>query len=230
MKSNMRAALGLGNRGHLALESEEPEVVESDKLNVVMKGPLAAVYTDALDIAYSKELSDPTAQEEPAAETGVNVDPEAEEKSAEAPNVDPEATVEATDEPVEAGTAAAVTAVVLESMANDAAAMQTLHDGMVEEVPAEATEFMTLYAVDQSEVAPADVINVTELLKDTDQPENVVVLIDSVVPPNAEEEPSAEEKAAADGMVTALESIVTSMGGKVVRNFADAVALTAKKK
>lgn len=217
--SLLRSALGLKPKGHLATESDNPEIQEgNDELAVVMKGPLADVYTDALDKAYAKVGGDPSVSSEPSSETGQNVE-----------SGQLQLQPGQTDEPVEAGVIPEVTKVVLESMAMDQAAMQVLHGAMADEEPKDE-EYMTLFAVDQTDIGPQEVIDVTNILNDTDKPENVTVLIDSVVPPNVDgTEASAEEKAEMQNMSVGLEHLVIGMGGKVVHSFKDFIAARAKK-
>lgn len=160
----------------------------------------------------------------------------------------------------------AVESIVMESQAQDAVLLQSLHSSIVPEEPSDE-EFETVYAVDQTKVGADDVIEVTELLKNSEDPEKVTVLIDSevasgedvanVTPPEsngdtrpltpegdvpevAGEEGKTDEDKTEDGDATegdadedkpepsplaaSLESIVLSMGGKVVHSFAEYVA------
>lgn len=254
--SSLRKALGLKPRGHVALESEEiegqlPEFEgPEDDIQVMIKGPLSDVYTNALDQVYAKESND----QDPA--------PDKREKATAAgPDDEPEAIESSGDGKVKEGgkgvgdgeangdaalgdvalamveqdkeVAKAVEKIVMESMVNDAAVMSALQGNVSTEQPP-SEEYMTLYAVDQTDVEPADVIEVTEMLANSENPENITVLIDSVTPPNDSGEASPEEQAVMaqeqSAAVVALEACVHAFGGKVVRSFPEYLASLKKKK
>lgn len=235
MSSFLRKALGLKHRGHLAVEElsgEEAGAPAED--TVVMKGPLADNFSAALDAVYDKanpapaegENGEPGTRTEPPAETGENVDP-----AAVAPTPGTEI------DPVEAETAIPeITQVVLESQAIDAAVVQALAAATTDEAPTDGTDYATLYAIDESQLKPENVVEVTQLLAQADDPENVSVLIADVLPEAGAAgvvAPTAEQAAAADAetekLIVAVESVVVNMGGKVYRSFGDYIKARAGK-
>lgn len=171
--------------------------------------------------------------------------------------IEGEGTSEEAPAEVDAETQEEIKAIVLESQAQDAILLQSLHSSIVPEEPSDEN-FETVYAVDETKVDADDVIQVTELLKNAEDPETVTVLIDSevaassnVTPPecNGDSRPltpegdvpektesseegeeskddtkEEEEKPEPSPLAASLESIVISMGGKVVHSFAEYVA------
>lgn len=222
--SNLRNLLGTRHRHHLALEdidANAPATPATEDTTVVMKGPLADVYSDALSKVYDKEtpVEDPTAT--PPADGETPPEPAAEEE----PKVDTTNLVPAegqTQETVEAAIVSEVGNIVLESQAIDAAVASGVAAAMAEEEPADGSAYETLYAIDETQVAPSDVQDVTALLAQADKPENVTVLIDNVVPDGLIDE-TAPTVTAAKEMAVALESIVVALGGNVVHSFGDFV-------
>lgn len=219
--NQLRALLGTRHRNHLAVEEIDPTAPQasSEDATVVMKGPLADVYSDALMKTYDKDAppvdpaadpaatADPSAATEPAAETGAIVD---------TTNLVPKQGE--TQETVEAAIISEVGSIVLESQAIDAAVAQGLADAMSDEAPSDGTEYETMYAIDETQVTAADVKDVTAILADTDKHENVTVMIDNVVPEDVIDTTNPA-MAEAKELALGLESIVIAMGGKVVRGF-----------
>lgn len=228
--SNLRNLLGTRHRHHLALEGIEQAPVmgeaapATEDTTVVMKGPLADVYSDALGKVYDKEnpieqAGDPAAPAEPGAETGVEVDTS---------NLQP--AEGQTQETVEAAIVSEVGNIVLESQAIDAAVASSIASSISDEPPSDNAGYETLYAVDETQVTPETVQDVTEVLAATDKPENVTVLIDNVVPDAMLDptNPTVSEKTSE--MAVALESLVVAMGGKVVHSYGAFVKARAERR
>lgn len=215
MSSILRKLLGVGCR--LATEEITPTAAATEDTTVVVQGPLADVYSDALLKTYDKEdggagelqAGDPAANPEPAAETG-------EEVKVDVSNLTPKEGE--TAETVEAAVVSEIGNIVLESQAIDAAVAQSLAQALSDGAPEDGSEFETLYAVDQSMVQQQDVKDVTAILAETDKPENVTVLIDDVVP-EAVVIDGTPEVVASQELAVALESMVIAMGGRVVHSF-----------
>lgn len=205
----LREALGVAGRRNIALESEEDSIAamtpEASDV-VVMKGPLSDNYTEALNCLYAKDAAtDPTAQPEPPAETGINVDPDA---VVPAPGT--------AIEPEELTNIPEVTQVVLESQAQDAALVQSLHTALTPQDPP-TEEYMTLYGVSETDIDQEDITEVTKLLAEASDPGNVTVMIDDQIPPA--EDCTDADKAEAAKLSAGLEALTISMGGKVVKNW-----------
>lgn len=83
--------------------------------------------------------------------------------------------------------------VSLESQAQDAVLLQTLHQAMTPQKP-DDEEYEILYAVDENQINAENVIEVANLLK-TENPETVSVLIDSELPCNDISEDVASDDA-----------------------------------
>lgn len=228
MNSILRSALNLKHRFHLALEDDTgTAAVEAPADDtVVMKGPLSANYADALDAIYNKEVplpvaadnGDPTARTEPPAETGENVDPAA---------IVPTPGVEL--DPVEAATTIPeITQVVLESQAVDAAVVQALQAASTDEEEVQGQNYATFYAIDETQITPEKIVEVTTILSEAEHPDQVSVLIDDVLP--ADPTVTIVDGAAnqTKELALGLESIVTAMGGKVYRTFGAYVASRRK--
>lgn len=227
MTSALRALLGTRHRYHLAVEEIEnaPEGAASNEdTTVVMKGPLADVYSEALGKMLDKNAppegnTEGASSEEgqPNDGQGAPADPTA--AAVDTTNLTPAAAPEQTT--VETAVASEVGTIVLESQAIDAAVAQSLAAAIADEAPADSDNYETLYAVDQTQVSPTDVKDVTAILAEADKPESVTVLIDNVVPESAIEEGQAAEVAAAKELAVTLESVVIGLGGKVVHSFKD---------
>lgn len=221
MSTLLRNLLGTRHRHHLALEDIEVPVAtapSTEDTTVVMKGPLADVYSDALSKVLDKNAPPPDdGSGAPANPTDATVN-----------TTDLNAAVPETLDTVEAATVSAVGNIVLESQAIDAAVAQSLAENMADEAPTDGSTFETLYAIDQTQVQPEDVKDVTAILAEADKPENVTVLIDEVVPEDAIAEDQKEEVAESKELAVALESMVIAMGGKVVHSFKDYVKLKKK--
>lgn len=219
--TQLRALMGTRHRHHLAVEEIDTSTIaqSSEDATVVMKGPLADVYSAALSKVYDKDApladpaADPSAPPDPAtAPAGIPTDEVAVDTSALVPAEGQ------TAETVEAAIVSEVGSIVLESQAIDAAVAQSLAAAMSDEVPADGVQYETLYAIDETQVQPADVQDVTAILAQADKPENVTVLIDNVVPDEVIDV-SNPDIVAHKELALGLESIVVAMGGKVVRGF-----------
>jgi hypothetical protein len=220
MSSLLRALLGTSHRHHLALEDIEVPVATApttEDTTVVMKGPLADVYSDALLKTLDKDAPVDDGSGAPA-----NPDATVVDTTGLTPAAAPEQNT------VEAAVVSEVGSIVLESQAIDAAVAQSLAESVTTEEPAEGTSYETLYAIDQTQVSPEDVKDVTAILADADKPENVTVLIDNVVPEGMIEESQQAEVAAAKELSVAMESMVTALGGKVVHSFKEFVEARRK--
>lgn len=182
--STLRRAFGL-----------ESEIIENNELPVVMKGPLAEVMTQALNVAYAKKDQ----------VTGTDtIQPET--------VVPPEvsATPIAVTEP--AGDTAS-----LESQAQDAAMLQTLvtaASGGNESMPDQ--NFMTLYGVDKNNVTSQDIIEVTQQIDAVNDPQDFVLIVDATRPStNSETSGVPQERLVDVGLAPVLESLVLTKGGRV---------------
>jgi hypothetical protein len=222
---SLRNLLGTRRRHQLAFEDYDvnaPATPATEDTLVVMKGPLADVYSEALGKVYDKEApieepkeGDPAAEPKPSEETGFSVD---------TTNLQP--AEGQTQETVEAAIVSEVGNIVLESQAIDAAVASSIASALSDDVPEGNDGYETLYAIDETQVTPAETKNVTELLAEAEHPENVTVLIDNVVP-DAVLDPSAPLVTDTKDLSAALESIVVAMGGKVVHSFGDFVKARA---
>jgi len=229
---NMRKLLGTRNRHHLAVEefdTENPAPVSAEDATVVMKGPLADVYSDALAKVYDK-ANDPAIAEDPATNPEAKPDPATgqpdeikptDEVEVDTSNIVPKEGE--TAETVEAAIVSEVGSIVLESQAIDAAVTQSLAAALSDEAPSDGSSYETMYAIDETQVTPTDVKDVTALLAEADAPENVTVMIDNVVTGSMADLdcPQAMET---KELAVALESMVVAMGGNVVRGFPAYVA------
>jgi hypothetical protein len=222
----LRTLLGTRHRNHLAIEDYDPAATPATPATedtlVVMKGPLADVYSEALAKVYDKDApiedpqaGDPAAQPNPPEETGATVDTS---------NLQP--AEGQTQETVEAAIVSEVGNIVLESQAIDAAVASSIANAIADETPANNDGYETLYAIDETQVTPTETKNVTELLAEADKPENITVLIDDVVP-DAVLDPTAPTVTDTKDLSAALESMVLAMGGKVVHSFGDYVKARA---
>lgn len=222
---SLRTLLGTRRRHQLAFEDYDPTTAATPATEdtlVVMKGPLADVYSEALAKVYDKEQpieapkeGDPAAEPKPESETGFSVD---------TTNLQP--AEGQTQETVEAAIVSEVGNIVLESQAIDAAVAASIASALSDEAPADNDGYETLYAIDETQVTPAETVNVTELLAEADKPENVTVLIDNVVP-DAVLDPTSPTVTDTKDLTAALESMVIAMGGNVVRSFGDYVKARA---
>ena len=145
-----------------ALESADE--TSSDEKSVVMKGPLAEVYTKALDIAYAKEA--PTDSDEP----------------------------------------------VLESQAQDATLMQELARQLQSGDENTDEDYMTVYGVSKDAVSDKDIVDVTNDIASQERPADYVLILDVAEQGNGQDNTSNMKMV---NLNEALESIVTSYGGKV---------------
>lgn len=160
---------------------------------------------------------------EPAAEPAAPVEGEpAAEPAGEEPTVD-----DLTEEEKEA--LPEVSEMVLESQAIDAAMISALAANSTVNAPKNEVEYQTLYAIDQSQVDQAAVVEVTKILAEADNPENVSILIDDVVPENTLVPPSDEQVQQAEQLASAMESIAIAHGAKVFRKFGDYVSNIRRK-
>lgn len=250
MKNLFSNALGLPSRFAVALESEEDVLNNSSGPQVVFTGPLSDVYTQALDQVMNKvsgdsqDNGDPTVPNEPAQETGINVG-----------SNDGQAQPGEEIEPVETSNQPdLVTKVVLESQAQDAMLLQSLHQSLTPQAPQDE-EYETLFGVDETKVSPENIIEVAEILKNTENPETVSVLIDSelaedeevsleeegadVVKVEGEDESTEEvieqaeavqdkDQAPINPLAVSLENLVLGMGGKVYHSFGEYLASRKK--
>lgn len=212
MTTELRKLLGARMRHNLAIEEivngGDTAVATNEDTTVVMKGPLADVYSDALSVVYDKE-------------GGNNVDPVA---TGEVNTTDMTPVVNDGQDTIETAVLSEVKNVVTESQAIDAAVAQSLANAMADAPPEGATDYQTLYAVDETQVKAEDVKDVTAILAAAESPENVTVLIDNVVPNElAVKETSELDVEKAKELATSLESMVISLGGKVVRSYKDFV-------
>jgi hypothetical protein len=230
MSNQFRTLLGTRHRHHLAIEEIDtttaapdgtpPEQVATEDTTVVMKGPLADVYSDALSKVYDKDVAppgDPAAAAEPASETGAAVN-----------TTDLTPVVPEEQNTVEAAIFSEVSQVVLESQAIDAAVASSLAAAIADAPPADGAAYQTLYAIDETQVKPDDVKDVTAILAEADKPENVTVLIDSVVPDSVLDAADPEVTGSKE-LALGLESIVIAMGGNVVHSFKDYLASRPRK-
>jgi hypothetical protein len=224
---SLRNLLGARRRHQLAFEDYDANATTpaTEDTLVVMKGPLADVYSEALAKVYDKDQpiedpkeGDPAAQPKPEGETGFTVD---------TTNLQP--AEGQTQETVEAAIVSEVGNIVLESQAIDAAVAASLANAIADDVPADNDGFETLYAIDETQVTPAETKNVTELLAEADKPENVTVLIDDVVP-DAVLDPTAPTVTDTKDLTAALESMVIAMGGNVVHSFGDYIKQRAARR
>lgn len=117
-----------------------------------------------------------------------------------------------------------VTEMVLESQAIDATLISALAAGATVNAPKNEVDYQTLYAIDQTQVDQASVVEVTKILAESDNPENVSILIDDVLPENTVTPPSEEEVAQTEKLAAAMESIAIAHGAKVYRKFNDYVS------
>lgn len=225
MTSQLRALFGTRHRHHLAVEeidSQNPDAASSNEdTTVVMKGPLADVYSEALGKVLDKSNPPEGAEEQggnpPNDGQGAPATPA--DPAVDTTNLQPNQPAE--QNTVETAIASEVGTIVLESQAIDAAVAQSLAQAMAEEAPADGADYETLYAIDETQVKPENVAEVTQILSEADKPENVTVLIDNVVPEGAIEEAQQAEVEAAKELSVAMESMVVALGGKVVHSFKD---------
>ena len=224
---NMRKLLGTRNRHHLAVEefdTENPAPVSAEDATVVMKGPLADVYSDALAKVYDKS-NDMTPAEDPATNPDAKPDPATgqpdeikptDEVEVDTSNIVPKEGE--TADTVEAAIVSEVGSIVLESQAIDAAVTQGLAAALSDDVPGDGSAYETMYAIDETQVTPTDVVDVTTLLAEADAPENVTVMIDNVVTGTVADM-DCPQAIQSKELAVSLESMVVAMGGKVVRGF-----------
>lgn len=228
MKNQLRSLLGTKSRFHLAVEELDPTTTanppSTEDTTVVMKGPLADVYSEALAKVYDKDApiegataGDPAAQPEPTAETGAVVDTDGLQ-----PKQAPELT------PVEAETGANIEKVILESQAIDAAVAQSIATAISDEAPTDGTDFETIYAIDETQVTPQTVVDVTNTLAEAENPETVTVMVDDVIPDSVADAMPEAQLAQQKELILGLEHMVTGMGGKFVRGFSALVASRKK--
>lgn len=214
MSSLMRALLGTGNRFAISNEEITNCVVDgtpsTEDTTVVMKGPLADVYSDALMKTLDKD--------NPLTNDGQGAP--AEPDAAAVDTTALTANVAEEQNTVETAIASSVGSIVLESQAIDAVVSQSLAEALADEAPADPNAaFETIYAIDETQVNRETVKDVTAILAEAENPDSVTVLIDNVVPPGAIEQSDADQIAAAKELSIGLESIVVGMGGKVVHSY-----------
>jgi hypothetical protein len=243
----MRELFGARHRGHLACEefteetatdeqkasAEAPPATDAaaaaaepatEDATVVMQGPLADVYSDALMKAFPKDPAvddtgtDGSQGNDAAAQAAAAADGSATPST---DNLTPN-TPEGLDV-IETAVASEVDKVVLESQSIDAAVASSIAQQMTDTPPAGDAEYQTLYAVDETQITPEEVKDVTAILSAAEEPENVTVLLDSVVPAEVLETQDAAEIAKSRELAVSLESMVIALGGKVVHSFGDFV-------
>jgi len=226
MSKTLRQLFGTRHRFHMAMEEFDPNAANpaTEDTTVVMKGPLADVYSEALGKVFDKNApaEDPATPAEGAA-TG-------EEAKAEVDTSNLQPAEGQTQETVEAAIISEVGNIVLESQAIDSAVASSLANSLSEVPPQDDAAYETLYAIDETQVTPDAVKDVTQILAETDAPENVTVLIDDVVPDQVLDSESPTVISNNPELVVAMESMVIAMGGKVVRNFGDYVKARAARK
>lgn len=250
MNTSLRNLFGTRNRGHLAIEefTEEtatdeqkatselpsdgeplPGAASTEDATVVMDGPLADVYSDALLKAFPKDGDTDTGTEgsQGSEAGGAAAAADGEDKPS-TDNLVP--TEPKADDVIETAVASEVDKVVLESQSIDAAVASSIAAQITDTVPADGSEYQTLYSVDETQITPEDVKDVTTILAAADQPENVTVLIDSVVPEAVLETQDTDEIAKSRDLAVSLESMVMAMGGKVVKSFPDFVKQEAARR
>jgi DNA-directed RNA polymerase subunit F len=232
---SLRKLFGTRSRHHLAMEEFDPNVTTpaSEDTTVVMKGPLADVYSEAL----LKTLDKNAPPEAPAAD-GAAAPAEGEAAAAPVDGEEPKAEVDTsnlkpaegeTEETVEAAIVSEVGNIVLESQAIDAAVASSLANSIADEAPQDNAGYETLYAIDETQVTPETVKDVTEILAEAEHPENVTVLIDDVVPDQVLDSESPTVVSNSPELAIAMESMVVALGGKVVHSFKDYVTARAQR-
>jgi hypothetical protein len=224
--SHMRNLFGTRSRHHLAMEDFDVNAVNpaTEDTTVVMKGPLADVYSEALGKVFDKNA--PAEGETPPAPVEGETPPPAEDE-AEVDTTNLKPAEGETQETVEAAIISEVGNIVLESQAIDSVVASSLADSISDTAPTDDSAFETLYAIDETQVTPDTVKDVTEILATSENPENVTVLIDDVVPDQVLDSESPTVITNSPELVVAMESMVIALGGKVVRNFGDYVKARA---
>jgi hypothetical protein len=221
--TTMRNLFGTRHRHHLAMEDYDPAATTpaTEDTTVVMKGPLADVYSEALLKTQDKSA--------PAEGVPAEGDPNSTEPKAEVDTTNLQPAAGETQETVEAAIVSEVGNIVLESQAIDAAVASSLANSIADEAPQDNAGYETLYAIDETQVTPDSVKDVTQILAEADKPENVTVLIDDVVPDEVLDSESPTVISNSGELAVALESMVTALGGNVVHSFKDYVTQRAKR-
>jgi hypothetical protein len=134
----------------------------ADNLTVMMKGPLAETYTQALDLAYSKV--------DPATGQPIGMLIAGEE------NLNDTSTVGTPVTPVPASPC-------LEYQQQETQLLNDLRDNLA---PASGTgdgeTFLTIYGVDKEDIKPENLIEITELAADPNVADKLIVVADATQP------------------------------------------------
>lgn len=170
-----------------------------DDQDIVVKGPLSDVYTQALNVAYKKDETGTTLMDDKGQPVPITVE--------EATAIQAEVS--------DAGNPTAVAA-ALESAAIDVMVAQQLAEGMAPPEPTDA--FQTVYGVAKDAVNNETIVEVSQELVEADDASSVAIIIDeAAVDPNSTAQTGLPEQQV-EVITAALECLAEAHGAKVYRS------------